>query len=184
MISSRLRVQSGFTLWEVVVAAAMLLLGISVYSSVMNSADLLAKDSNLHTHVAREHRRNLHAIANHLSNAVIDSLEGFGVDGTATECTFQRVVAQDADGPIFGGPETIAWAPTVEQPPVDGKPVGRVTLSQAGGGATLLADRVPQGTFFVRQEGRNLVVHLCTYYRTTEDRLVQLTSETSVMLRN
>ena len=184
MSAGRLRVQGGFTFFEVVIAGTLLLAAVSVFATVMGSTDRLTRESHVHTRVTTEHRRNLHNIANHLNTAWIESLDGFDEKGEATLLRFQRAVSQNDDGAVYGPEEAITWAPVPGIPNVAGRVAGRVVLVRPGQPPVLMADRVPQGTFLIRQEGRNLIVRLGTYYRTTNEQLVQVTSETSVMLRN
>ena len=67
---------------------------------------------------------------------------------------------------------------------VDGVPNPGAIYLLRDGTRYLVADRVPVGGFHVRQEGQNLVIHLRTYYLTSQSRLVYKTGESVVSVRN
>ena len=54
----------------------------------------------------------------------------------------------------------------------------------APGGDRIIADKVPQNGFLVRQDGSTLLIALTTYYSTSDRRAVQISGATAVSLRN
>jgi len=172
----------GFTLYEVVIVVTLMALAISALGPVLSTNDGLAKDTRAHQRAEAAHRKNMVALARVLRGIDIQSLDGFDSKGIATSPEFGRVTGADLDDLTYRGDEKLSWMPSpigvdgVERP-------GAVYLLRDGR-RFLVADRVPAGGFFVRQEGQNLVIHLTTYYATSAPRLVTKTSESVVSVRN
>lgn len=176
------RPTAGFTMIETMVTIAVLALGLRIASSLFATTDNLVKESRARMRVTAEHRRSLEAISNVLRGADLTTLTGFQADGTSTQPRFKRVEDATLATRTLGPVEELQWVASAQS--VDGVPQpGAVFLVEVGG-TRLLADRVPSGGFLVRQEGRNLVIELTTYYVTSARRTAFLTSASSVSARN
>ena len=172
----------GFTIFEVIIVISLLGLALSALTSLFSSNSDLAADTRAQLRAEAAHRQNMAALARVLRGVDIQSLTGFDPKGIATQPAFGRVTGASLDELTYVGDERLAWMPATIG--VDGvtKP-GAVYLLRDGR-RFLVADRVPAGGFHVRQEGQNLVIHLTTYYATSQPRLVLKTSESVVSVRN
>jgi prepilin-type N-terminal cleavage/methylation domain-containing protein len=172
----------GFTIYEVVIVMTLMGLALAGLGPIFSSNDALAKDTHAHQQAEATHRKNMVALARVLRGVDIQSLAGFGSDGVATTPEFGRVTGADLDDLTYSGDEKLIWMPSPLG--VDGVTRPGAVYLMRDGKRFLVADRVPADSFFVRQEGQNLVIHLTTYYATSARRLVMKTSESVVSVRN
>ena len=176
------RAQAGFTFFELMIAATVLISVLGVMASLLVSTDELSKTGHLNTRATAEHRRNLASLSRVIRTADIESLTGFDYEGRATEPVFQRVTGVDLVERTLSNPERIEWR--ANPSPVDGveKPGALWLVSDTG--TRLIADRIPADSFEMRQEGGVIAIRLTTYYAVDAMRVTQVTSETAVTLRN
>lgn len=181
-MSERTRAQAGFTFVEVAIAIVIFSIVMWAMTSMLGTTSELSKTSHIQTRAMAEHRRNLESLSSVLRTADIRSLSGFDVDGRATEPTFNRVTGVDRVDLTLADPERIAWRPSPA--PVNGVANAGALWLVTDTDARVVADRVPQGGFELRQEGAVLAIRLTTYYATDSLRTTSITSETAVTLRN
>ena len=162
----------------------MALMGLlfTVLGPLLSTNTDLVADTRAHQRAESAHRRNMAALGRVLRGVDIQSLSGFDMSGIATQPSFARVTGASLEDLTTIGDESLLWMPSTLG--VDGvnKP-GAVYLLRDGK-RYLVADRVPAGNFHVRQEGQNLVIHLTTYFATSQSRVVTKTSESVVSVRN
>jgi hypothetical protein len=174
--------QRGYTMIEVAVVTVITMATLATVGQLLGATDGLTEETRAHGHATREHRRNLMALAGLLMSADVDSLAGFDQDGTSEAPRFQRVNGADLVERTYEEEERLVWMPMTR--PVDGvERPGNVWLLTSGS-ARLVAARVPEGGFQVRQEGPTLAVRLTTYYVSDGRRMATVTSETAISLRN
>lgn len=172
----------GFTIYEVVIVISIIGLLLTALGSVLASNSDLAADTRAHQRAESAHRQNMAALGRVLRGVDVQSLTGFDNNGVATVPQFGRVSGAALDELTYIGDERLAWQPAPLAVNGVAKP-GAVYLLR-NGDRFLVADRVPDGGFHVRQEGQNLVIHLTTYYSTSQRRVVNKTSEAVVSIRN
>lgn len=174
--------QRGFLMLEAVLAVAVFTTVLGVALSLTSTTVDMTQETNVQTRAHAEHRRNLLTLANILRTASIYSLQGFDEDGLATQPEFQRLLGVDIHERLYTDPERLEWQSA--DAPVNGISGPGAIWLVGSDNDTLVAARVPEGGFVVRQEGNVLAVRLTTYYSTDENHTHQLTSEIAVELRN
>ena len=176
------RSEQGFTLLELPLFAALFALIIVTAGSLFNSAASQVKSNRVRLRAAAQHRRSLDTLADTLRDADVATLTGFDVDGKSSSPTFAQVTGALLDGRVYGETVQMRWRAAAG--PVDGVPHPGAVYLVGPSGETLLADRVPEGCFEVRQDGSMLVIRVSTYYTTSDRRTTLVTGETAVTLRN
>ncbi len=179
---SRARTQAGFTLYEVTVVIALMALAGTAVAQLFKGNTELVNDTRALQRAEAAHRRNLGALTRVLRGIDIQTLAGFDSQGMASSPSFGRVTGADLDDFTYRGDEKLSWKASPVA--VDGvvKP-GAVYLVRDGA-SRLVADRIPAGGFFVRQQGQSLVIHLTTFFATGAGRVVSRSSESVVSIRN
>lgn len=176
--------QRGFTIIEILVTIviASVLTATAVQSTV--TADAIEKEARARMQVVTTHRRNQVAISNILRMAAIDSLTNFTESGESEQPGFRTVTGLADNEPVLGDPEQLLWTatPTASAPGIENP--GDIRLVAADGSERVVARDVPSDSFSVRQEGRNLVLTLTTYFTRNEQNAHTLTSDTVISLRN
>ena len=173
----------GFTFVETMIVLAItsvLLVGaIGAFAGGRNHAI----DGRVRTRAESELRSSLVSLVNFMRPADINHLNGFDGAGVATAPSILRVSGADHIGRTHEPEVTIEWRP--DSRPVNGiAHPGAVYAVTTGGTARLLAKRVPQGGFQVRQQGANLVILLTTYYSVNRSDVIQVTDRAVIALRN
>ena len=174
--------ERGFTLLEVAICAALFSLILVTASSLFNSAAGQVKSNRARLRAAAQHRRSLDTLADTLRDADVATLTGFDVDGKSSSPTFAQVTGALLDERVHSETGQMQWRAAAD--PVDGVPHPGAVYLVGPSGETLLADRVPEGGFEVRQEGSTLVIRVSTYYTTSDRWTTLVTGETAVTLRN
>ena len=172
----------GYTLLEVAMCVALFSLIIASVNSLLNSAAGQVKSNRVRMRASTEHRRSLDALADTLRAADITTLTGFDAHGKSTTPSFAKVTGALLDERVHGDTVQMQWR-AAAAPVNDVAHPGAVFLVGPES-ETLIADRVPDGGFEVRQEGTTLVIRLSTYYTTSDRSTTLVTSETAVTLRN
>ena len=180
--------QAGFTFVEMMIGVVVFVIVMWAMTSLLGSTSDLSETSHVHTRAVAEHRRNLESLSSVLRVADIRSLGGFvpedptAIPRVATQPSFNRVTGVDRFDMTLAPTERILWRPSPQ--PVNGIANPGALWLIGDGEARVVADRVPQGGFELRQEGAVLAIRLTTYYATDADRTTSITSETAVTLRN
>ncbi|MHC5009617.1 MAG: prepilin-type N-terminal cleavage/methylation domain-containing protein [Planctomycetota bacterium] len=174
--------QRGFTLFELLIAVILSAMGLATMLSFHNSTENMSQTSHVHLRAAAEHRRNLASLAHLFRSADAFTFDGFSPSGTATRPSFESVVGYQQGNRITAGPITVEWRASGLD--VDGvSNPGDVWVVEPGG-ERVIARKVPKGGFLVRREGRNLAIRLTSYYVSSRPQMAEITSETSISLRN
>lgn len=179
MVRSRSR---GYTLIEVVLAAAFVPILITAVAKIVSSSGGLAEESRAELHAHEELRKNLESIANVVRTVDIETLDGFDGNGIATEPTFARVVGADQEGRLYDGTEQLLWISIPDE--VRGVPRPGVVVHRKAGKDRVVARHVPLGGFQMELEAGTVVIRMASYYLTSSSKLAQVSAETSVALRN
>lgn len=176
------RSRLGYTLIEVLLAAAFIPILVGAVAKVVSSSGGLAEDSRAEMHAHEELRKNLESVANVIRTADIETLGGFDGNGLATEPTFARVIGADVEGRLYAGTEKLLWVSVPDD--VDGVAHPGVVVHRKGGSDKVVARHVPLGGFRMELEAGTVVIRMSSYYLTSSKKLAQVTAETSVALRN
>ncbi|MHC5010509.1 MAG: hypothetical protein ACYTG6_06085, partial [Planctomycetota bacterium] len=166
---------------ELAITALIIFAALGVATSLTTTTIELTKETHVQTRAHAEHRRNLLALSDILRTASVYSLDGFDVDGNATQPGFRRLLGVDLHDRLYTDPQHLEWRAASIQVNGVAQP-GAVWLVDPEGDS-LVADKVPSGGFVVRQEGNVLAIRLTTYYATDHDHATLITSETAVLLR-
>ena len=172
----------GYTLIEVLLAAAFLPILVTAVAKIVSSSGGLAEGSRAEMHAHEELRKNLESVANVFRTADIETLDGFDANGIATAPTFARVVGADEDGRIYDGSERLLWVSVPDD--VCGIEHPGVVVHRKGGKDEVVARHVPLGGFRMELEAGTVVIRMSSYYLTSSSKLAQVSAETSVALRN
>ena len=172
----------GYTLIEVLLAAAFIPILVGTVAKVVSSSGGLAEESRAELHAHEELRKNLESVANVVRTVDIETLDGFDANGIATEPSFARVVGADEDGRIYDGSEQLLWISVPDD--VDGVQHPGVVVHRKDGEDQVVARHVPLGGFRMELEAGTLVIRMSSYYLTSSSKLVQVSAETSVAMRN
>jgi type II secretory pathway pseudopilin PulG len=176
------RRQAGFTLLEAMIAISFVLMMMTGFGHVFARSNGVADQSYSTVRAHEEHDRNLRAVADILRCASWDSVGGFAADGTSTAPWFCRVIGSDAKGRVMDAPETLSWRAVSKT--VHGVTNPGELVVTKNGESTVVASRVPQGGFVVRQNGNTLRVTLTTYYSASNRIVTSVSGDVSVSLRN
>ena len=172
----------GYTLVEVLLAAAFIPILITAVAKVVSSSGGLAEESRAELHAHEELRKNLESVANVIRTVDIETLDGFDSNDIATAPTFARVVGADQDGRLYDGGEQLLWVAVPDE--VRGVPRPGVIVHRKGGTDQVVARHVPLGGFQLELEAGTVVIRMSSYYLTSSSKLAQVSAETSVALRN
>jgi type II secretory pathway component PulJ len=172
----------GFTLLEVLCSGVIMIGVLSFAISLTTTTVDLTKSTHARSRAHAEHRRSLLAIANVLRTASLASLGDFDAGGRSSRPSFQRILGVSLHERLHTDVQYLEWRPSPHLAG-DVTQLGAVWLVDPGGD-TLLADRIPEDGFVVRQEGNVLATRLTTFSRVDAEHTFTLTSETAVLLRN
>ena len=172
----------GYTLIEVLLAAAFIPFLVTAVAKVVSSSGGLAEESRAELHAHEELRKNLESVANVVRTVDIDTLDGFDDNGIASAPSFSRVVGADVEGRVYAGSEQLLWLSIPDD--VDGVQHPGVVVHRKGGTDRVIARHVPLGGFRCELEAGTLVIRMSSYYLTSSKKLAQVSAETSVALRN
>ena len=177
------RPATGFSLIELILASSLVAMLTAVLAATFTTSSGLSNQSTTTLRVHEDHRRNLDAIANALRGAATASVTGFDVNGNATQPTFQNVIGIEDDGTLtLDSACQITWRKNGETVPGVSQP-GELIVTQ-GGQKSVLARRVPSGSFQVTRLGGTLRIQLTTYCLGPRRTLETVAGQTSVTLRN
>lgn len=148
------------------------------------TADAIEKEARVRMRVVALHRQNQVAVANVLRAAAIDTLTSFDVNDRSTQPGFRPVTGMEENAPALGYPRHVEWRANLQAQAPGIEHSGDLYLVDAEGSDQVLARNVPRDSFLVRQEGRNLVLSLTTYFARDVEHAHTVTSTTVVSLRN
>jgi len=177
----RARRQYGWTLWETIIGVSIIALAMLAFTNVFSSTETLVRDGRAKHRAEETLRRNLEALANVLRDADKDTLGNFDANGRSANPSFSKVTSVDDVGPVYGPLEEIHWSATSGAVPGVASP-GKV-VRVVNGVESVLADRVPAGTFLVHWEQGTLVVEVSTYH-VVNDHTELVRGRTAVAVRN
>jgi prepilin-type N-terminal cleavage/methylation domain-containing protein len=172
----------GFTFFEVIVALSVIAIGYTTLGSVFRTNTNMVEESRALQRAEGAHRKNMAALSRVLRGIDIQTLTGVNSEGVAASPGFSRVTGADLEDLTYTGSEQLLWLPAPVS--VAGVPSPGAIYLLRDGERYLVADRVPKGAFYVRQEGLSLVIHLSTYWSTSARRLATRTSESVISVRN
>lgn len=175
--------ERGFTLFEVVVAAALAGMVLLAATQLFATTDALVSDSKLRIGAEAKNRQGIQSIASVLRAVDLVGLGGFDEANVATVPSFHRVTGAAGTTLDFGPAESIEWRANPLASASDVPNRGDVYL-KAPGGDVLLAQDVPHRGFRVEQDGRNLVIHLTTYALDSSNNVVDVSRRAVVSVRN
>lgn len=169
-------------MFEVTIAMSLVALAASALTSILGSNMGMVDETRANQRAEAAHRKNLVAIGRVLRGIDVGSLAGFDATGKAAQPSFARVMGADETDYTYAPDEKLVWRASPVA--VDGVTAPGAVYVEQGGMRRLVADRVPAGGFWLRRDGRNLEIHLTTYYVTSTSKVVLRSSETVVSVRN
>jgi prepilin-type N-terminal cleavage/methylation domain-containing protein len=172
----------GFSVFEMMVAIAVLGITMAAFGHGLNASTGLASTSRATLLANDDERRSLDAIASVLRGASFTSLTGFDETGSTTSLTFQRVLGIGSSSLVLDEPETISWRAVTRDWDGITNP-GEVALTR-GQMTTVIAPRVPGGGFKLTLVGNTLRIDLTTFSSTSQRKVSFSDATTYVSIRN
>lgn len=172
----------GFTFLELMICVSITVLVLFILLAFIDSSNEVVSENRVRIRATAQLRRNLVAVTNVLRGIDVYTLHGFDEDSSSENPRFQRVTGAELDQRSYGPVEELRWIASSQA--VDGvaQPGGIYLVTPTD--SALLADRVPQGGFHLRQDGNTIAVTLTTYYTIGPHRSKSVTGRTAIQMRN
>lgn len=144
----------GFTLFEILVAVAVLAAMMAAFGRAFVGASRLSSVSRVRMRAEADHRRSLESLAARLRSVEVEALGEVDAHGEARTLTYRAVTGHDGRSRIRGPREQLEWRPGTRD--------GAVVVVHEDGTVEPVAPGVRQGGFGVELVGNELVVRLTT----------------------